>query len=93
MQQAADILGDLIFNPLLRESDLALERRVVLEEIAMVEDTPDDLVFELHNEMMWGEHPYGYSILGTRETVSSLGAGDLRALQKRCPLPRWLERP
>ena len=39
----------------------------------MVEDTPDDLVFELHNETLWGTHPYGYSILGTRETVESLG--------------------
>ena len=45
----------------------------VLEEIATVEDTPDDLVFELHNEALWGQHPYGYSILGTRETVSSMG--------------------
>ena len=52
-----------------RESDLELERKVVLEEIAMVDDTPDDLVFELHNEALWGAHPYGYSILGTRDTV------------------------
>ena len=35
----------------------------------MVDDTPDDLVFELHNEALWGAHPYGYSILGTRDTV------------------------
>ena len=38
----------------------------------MVEDTPDDLVFELHNAQLWGAHPYGYSILGTRETVGAL---------------------
>lgn len=78
--QAVDVLGDLIFSPTLRDSDLALERKVVLEEIAMVEDTPDDLVFELHNELLWGEHPYGYSILGTRDTVKSLGVRELRAL-------------
>ena len=47
-------------------SDLELERKVVLEEINGVEDTPDDLVFELHAETLWPEHPYGYSILGTR---------------------------
>lgn len=81
--EAADVLGDLIFSPLLRESDLQLERRVVLEEIAMVDDTPDDLVFELHNELLWGDHPYGYSILGTRESVSSLGVAELRALHVR----------
>ena len=67
LEQAADVIGDLIFNPALRDGDLQLERRVVLEEISMVDDTPDDLVFELHNELLWGEHPYGYSILGTRD--------------------------
>lgn len=46
----------------------------------MVDDTPDDLVYELHNEALWGAHPYGYSILGTRETVSRLGVRDLREL-------------
>ena len=70
LPQAADVIADLIFRPALRASDLALERKVVLEEISMVDDTPDDLVFELHNEALWGTHPYGYSILGTRDTVS-----------------------
>lgn len=78
--QAVDVLGDLIFAPTLRDADLALERKVVLEEIAMVDDTPDDLVFELHNELLWGDHPYGYSILGTRESVKALGVAELRAL-------------
>jgi predicted Zn-dependent peptidase len=77
---AVDVLGDLAFEPLLRESDLALERNVVIEEIGMVEDTPDDLVFELHNEAMWGHHPLGYSILGTRESVAALTTDHLREL-------------
>src|SRR6185437_4248359 len=85
--QAADVIGDLVFQPLLRAEDLRLERKVVLEEIGMVEDTPDDLVFELHNEAMWGSHPYGYSILGTRETVSSLGVRELRELHSRAYHP------
>lgn len=88
--QAADVLGDLIFAPTLREADLKLERKVVLEEIAMVDDTPDDLVFELHNELLWGDHPYGYSILGTRETVLSLGVAELRALHARGYQPRHM---
>jgi predicted Zn-dependent peptidase len=62
----------------------------VLEEIGMVEDTPDDLVFELHNELLWGKHPYGYSILGTRETVTSLGVDDLRALHTQAYHPAQL---
>jgi predicted Zn-dependent peptidase len=73
-------VGDVVFRPLLRGSDLALERKVVLEEIAAVGDTPDDLIFELHNEALWGDHPYGYSILGTRETVTRLGVRELREL-------------
>jgi predicted Zn-dependent peptidase len=60
---------------------------VVLEEISMVEDTPDDLVFELHNAAMWGDHPLGYSILGTRESVKSLGVRELRALHARAYHP------
>ncbi|HJU64282.1 MAG TPA: pitrilysin family protein [Gemmatimonadaceae bacterium] len=87
LEQAADVIGDLVFRPLLRAEDLRLERKVVLEEISMVDDTPDDLVFEIHNEAMWGGHPYGYSILGTRDTVSSLGVADLRDLHGRAYHP------
>ena len=83
LEIAVDVIGDLVFEPLLRQTDLDLERNVVLEEIAMMEDTPDDLVFELHNEALWGKHPLGYSILGTRETVSALGVKDLRSLHAR----------
>lgn len=75
---AVDVLTDLVRRPLLRAEDLELERNVVLEEINGVEDTPDDLVFEIHARTMWPEHPYGYSILGTPDTVAALGAADLR---------------
>jgi predicted Zn-dependent peptidase len=80
LRDAADVIGDLVFHPVLRESDLKLERKVVLEEIAMVDDTPDDLVFEVHNERLFGENGYGFRILGTRDTVSSFTTDDLRAL-------------
>ncbi len=85
--EAVDVIGDLIFHPLLKRDDLLLERKVVLEEIGMVEDTPDDLVFELHNEALWGSHPYGYSILGTRDTVSALGVRELKELHARAYHP------
>ena len=87
VEQAADVIGDILFRPLLRSADLRLERKVVLEEIAMVDDTPDDLVFDLHSEAMWGSHPYGYPILGTRDTVSSLGVKELRELHERAYHP------
>ena len=87
---AADVLGDLVFEPVIRPTDLALERNVVLEEIGMVEDTPDDLVFELHNAAMWGDHPLGYSILGTRESVSALGVTELQELHRKAYTPSQL---
>lgn len=75
---AVEILTDLVRHPLLRDADLANEKNVVLEEINGVEDTPDDLVFELHAATLWPDHPCGYSILGTRATVSALTAEQLR---------------
>jgi predicted Zn-dependent peptidase len=78
LPEALDVLADLVLSPLLRESDLVLEREVVLEEIAQVEDTPDDLVFELHNATLWRGHPYGRSILGTKESVSTMTSERLR---------------
>jgi predicted Zn-dependent peptidase len=79
---AVEILTDLVRRPLLRESDLEPERNVILEEINGVADTPDDLVFELHAETLWPEHPYGFSILGTPDTLARLGADDLRCLHQ-----------
>jgi predicted Zn-dependent peptidase len=79
---AVEILTDLVRHPLLRESDLEPERNVILEEINGVADTPDDLVFELHSAALWPEHPYGYSILGTPESLSALSARDLHALHE-----------
>lgn len=88
LPRALDVLTDLVRHPVLRESDLDLERKVVLEEISTVEDTPDDLVFDLHARSLWPEHPYGFPILGTRETVGRLSAGDLRALHAQAYHPR-----
>jgi len=79
---AVEILTDLVRHPLLRAEDLDLERNVVLEEISGVDDTPDDLVFELHAKTLWPEHPYGYSILGTPGSVGALTAGDLAAVHQ-----------
>lgn len=90
LPQAADVLCDLLFRPTLRDSDLTLERNVILEEIAMVEDTPDDLVFELHNEALWGAHPYGYAILGTRETIGAMPVEAVRALHGSAYRPQHI---
>jgi predicted Zn-dependent peptidase len=87
LPQALDVLTDLVRNPVLRPSDLELERNVVLEEINTVEDTPDDQVFELAYQTLWPKHSYGYSILGTRDTVSALSTDDLKQLHGRAYFP------
>jgi len=87
LPRALDVLTDLVRNPVLRNSDLELERNVVLEEINTVEDTPDDQVFDLAYQTLWPKHSYGYSILGTRDTVSALSTDDLKQLHGRAYFP------
>ncbi|OFW14386.1 MAG: hypothetical protein A3H29_06500 [Acidobacteria bacterium RIFCSPLOWO2_02_FULL_67_21] len=75
---AVDVLSDIVMRPAFDPGDLEREKKVVLEEIKMVEDTPDDLVHELFTEHFWRDHPLGRPILGTRETVEALTAEALR---------------
>jgi predicted Zn-dependent peptidase len=75
---AVDVLSDIVRRPALTEDDIEREKRVVLEEIKMVEDTPDDLVHELFTENFWVDHPLGRPILGTRDTVEALTKQGLR---------------
>jgi predicted Zn-dependent peptidase len=75
---AVDVLSDIVMRPALSADDVEREKKVVVEEIKMVEDTPDDLVHELFTEGFWPDHPLGRPILGTRETVEALSAEGLR---------------
>ena len=75
---AVEILADLISNPLLAEDDIEKEKKVILEEIKMVEDTPDDLVHEIFAEGFWGGHPLGRPILGTPTSVNALNRDTLK---------------
>jgi len=75
---ALDILTDIVRNPAFSPEDLEREKKVVLEEIKMVEDTPDDLVHELFTQGFWENHPLGRPILGTKETVESFTSDMLR---------------
>jgi len=68
---AIDILSDIVRNPAFTADDVEREKKVVVEEIKMVEDTPDDLVHELFTQGFWENHPLGRPILGTKETVES----------------------
>lgn len=84
---AIDVLADLVFHPSLRREDLELERPVILEEIAAVEDTPEQLAFELHGQQLFGTHPYGRSILGAAETIARVEASELSDLHAAVYVP------
>jgi predicted Zn-dependent peptidase len=71
LPRAFDLLADLVTSPLFSNEELDRERNVVIEEINMVEDTPDDLVHEVFIANFWPDHPLGRSILGTAETLST----------------------
>lgn len=75
---AVEILADLISNPLFDEEDIEKEKKVILEEIKMVEDTPDDLVHEIFAEGFWFDHPLGRPILGTPASVQALDRATLK---------------
>ncbi len=87
LPEAVAVIGDLLFEPTLRPADLELERAVILEEISMVDDTPDDVIFDVHNRVLWGPHSHGFPILGTRETVQGMTVADLEALHRRAYHP------
>jgi predicted Zn-dependent peptidase len=75
---AVEVLADIVMRPRFDAVDIDREKKVVLEEIKMVEDTPDDLVHELFTESFWTDHPLGRPILGTPETVEGLTLEGLR---------------
>src|SRR3954463_10532825 len=75
---AVDLLSDIVMRPRFEQDDLDKEKKVILEEIKMVEDTPDDLVHELFTQHFWEGHSLGRPILGSKETVESFTAPILR---------------
>lgn len=75
---AVDLLADMVMRPAMAPDDVAKEQGVILEEIKMVEDAPDDLVHEVFTRHFWDNHPLGRPILGTPETVSSFSSQGLR---------------
>ncbi len=69
---AVDVLGDMVTDSLLREEDVAAEREVILDEIAMHDDDPDDVVHNLFAQQAWGDSPLGRPIAGTVESITAL---------------------
>ena len=69
---AIDVLSDMFFHSLFDEKEVDKEKNVVIEEIKMYEDSPDELIHDIFSEHVWNEHPLGKPILGTEESINSL---------------------
>ena len=75
---AVDLVADIILNSTYETAEIELERNVILHEIAEIEDSPEDVVFEALQETAYPDQPFGRPIIGTAELVNRFGHDDLR---------------
>jgi predicted Zn-dependent peptidase len=85
LERALHVMGEMIWHP--RFEDLKAEQKVVLEEIAMYEDDPQDRVFDLLGEAVFGSHPLGRAVIGRAEVVGAVQLDGLRAFHDERYLP------
>ena len=83
LKRAMSLLSDLLLNAKMDEAEFEKERGVILEEIAMCEDTPEDLVYDLLAEAYFGDHPLARPILGTQEQIASVSREALIAFRQK----------
>ena len=82
INEAFDLLADMLANPLFDEKELRREQRVIIEEIKMVEDTPEEFLGEIFAEKLFPNHPLGLSIAGTPKTVRKFNREVTRAFHE-----------
>ncbi|HET7616176.1 MAG TPA: pitrilysin family protein, partial [Bacillales bacterium] len=85
--RALEILADMFFHSTFSADELIKEKSVVHEEIKMYEDTPDEMVHDLLGEACFGEHPLGYPILGSEQSLNSFNSDTLRDYMEQCYTP------
>jgi predicted Zn-dependent peptidase len=73
-----ELLGDVLIRPALRETDVDSERLVILEELAMDDDSPDDVAHRMFTSQLFADHPLGRETAGDRHTVQAINAADVR---------------
>jgi predicted Zn-dependent peptidase len=88
LERALDVMADMVWRPRFAQSDLDNEREIVLEEIAMYEDDPQDKVFDVLGEAVFGSHPLGRAIIGRAEVVAGTPAEGLRTFYDARYVPR-----
>lgn len=77
LEKGVDLLSDIFVHSTFPEDELEKEKKIIKEEVKMVEDTPDDYIHDLFNQTIWGHEGLGQSILGRRETIASFTREDL----------------
>src|SRR4029079_13022487 len=85
VEKALDVMSDMVFSPLFE--DLDAEREVVLEEIAMYEDTPQELVHDLIGQAVFGSHALGRPVIGTAQVISSVSKRTLQRYHRSLYTP------
>ncbi len=78
LDRAFDVMADMVWRPQIAEEDLHAERQIVIEEIAMYEDDPQDRVFDILGEAVFAGHPLGHPVIGSRDSVATARADALR---------------
>ena len=79
LEKGLELLSDVFLNSLFPEEDIEKEKKIIKEEIKMVEDTPDDYIHDLFNQTIWGHSGIGQPVLGRRETIRIFTRDDLMA--------------
>ena len=83
LPNAFEVLGDMVVNASLAEEECLKEREVVIEEIARMEDNPEDQVGEIFESALWPNHPIGLPVIGSRETVGSFNHASAAAFRTK----------
>ncbi|MBC2398928.1 M16 family metallopeptidase [Clostridium tetanomorphum] len=71
LELALDVLSDMLFNSKFSDEDIEKEKGVIIEEINMSEDSPEDVLMDVHSKAIWGEESIALPILGTEDTITS----------------------
>lgn len=77
LEKGIDLLSDIFINSIFKEEEIEKEKKIIKEELKMVEDTPEDYIYDLFNQTVWGQDGLGQSILGRRETIASFTRDDI----------------
>ncbi|KAF0134398.1 MAG: putative Zn-dependent peptidase [Candidatus Saganbacteria bacterium] len=87
LDKAIDVVSDIFINPLLKKEDIDMEKGVILEEINMYEDTPDELIHDLFAETILHGHPLGLPTIGSKESIRGFGRDSFVKYRERLYRP------